>query len=189
MTAAAAILAASLLAACGGGRQEGIVKFRGIPPQSALQLAKDVRQVTTQCPHCLRPTEVDTAVCPEKTCKGQIKWADSYTCGSCQGTGRCTACKMLEQKDGKCFNCDGSGVKVYLGKSPACPNCKGEKTCPICKGNGKCDSCQGTGKVSKDVVKDRAKKSMPAGEEAAAPAPAAKEEPKKDAAPPAEEKK
>jgi hypothetical protein len=182
---AAAILA---LAACGGGKQDGIVKFRGIPPQSALQQTMDVRIVTSQCPHCLTAVEVDTTVCPEKNCKGQIKWPDSYTCGSCQGTGRCTACKMLEQKDGKCFNCDGSGVKVYLGKSPACPNCKGEKTCPICKGNGKCDSCQGAGKVSKDVVKDRAKKSMSAAsaDETAAPA---KEEPKKDAAPPAEEKK
>jgi hypothetical protein len=119
---------------------------------------------------------------------GQIKWADSYTCGSCQGSGRCTACRLLEQKDGKCFNCSGAGVKVFQGKSPACPNCKGEKSCPICKGSQKCDLCQGTGKVGKDAVKAMVPKGE-SEEESAAPAPAPAEGKKDAAAPPAEEKK
>lgn len=188
-----ALLCTAMLAACGGGRQEGIVQFRGQAPQSSLQLAKDTRTAASFCPHCLKPVEIDTNPCPDKkNCNGQIHWADSYTCGSCQGTGRCTACRMLEQKDGKCFNCAGQGVKVYQGKSPACPNCKGEKNCPICKGSQKCDSCQGSGKISKEVAKQRVPKVVSedgAAEEKKPAESKAPAETPKDAAPAAEEKK
>jgi hypothetical protein len=188
LSLAAALLASAMLAACGGGRQEGIVQFIGAPPQSAKQLAKDMRSAKSLCPHCRRAVEIDTNVCPDKNCKGQIRWADSYPCTSCQATGHCTPCVMLEQKDGKCFNCDGQGVKVYKGKAPACPNCKGEKTCPVCKGSRKCDYCQGAGKISKEVAKQRVPKV--AGEEGDEEKPAAKpaEEQPKDAAPAEDDK-
>jgi hypothetical protein len=154
---AAVLLAAAFLAACGGGKQEGIVTFIGFAPVTAND--KDVRAVQTFCPGCKEPIAVDTARHKEnKKCNIDIAWTGPYRCPSCQGTKICAACTAMEQTRGECYNCRGEGVLIYAGKSPTCPNCKGSKVCPLCKGTRKCDQCGGEGTISKDVVKAKAAK-------------------------------
>jgi hypothetical protein len=145
-----------LLAACGGGKMEGDVRFIGFAPVTAKD--KDVREVRTLCPGCGEPIAVDTARCSNKRCKMEMRWSNDYRCPSCQGTGRCAACTAMEQTNGDCYNCKGLGVLVYQGQSPECPNCKGSKKCPVCKGSQKCDYCNGEGKVGKEFVKAKAAK-------------------------------
>jgi len=152
---AAVLLATAFLAACGGGKQEGIVTFVGFAPVTAND--KDIRAVETRCPGCGDPIAVDTARCPNKKCKTDMAWSKEYRCPSCQGSGICAACTAMEQTKGECYNCKGEGVLIYAGKSPVCPNCKGNKVCPVCKGTRKCDQCTG-GMISKDVVKAKAAK-------------------------------
>jgi hypothetical protein len=154
---AAVLLAASFLAACGGGKQEGIVTFIGFAPVTAND--KDVRAVQTFCPGCKEPIAVDTARHKEnKKCNIDMTWSKDYRCPSCQGSGRCAACTAMEQSKGECYNCRGEGVLIYAGKSPTCPNCKGNKVCPLCKGSQKCDQCNGEKVISKEVVKAKAAK-------------------------------
>ena len=76
---------------------------------------------------------------------------------------------MLEQQDGKCFDCAGTGIKTYAGKTPECPNCKGKKVCPICEGSKKCDYCKGEGKLDDATVSALAGKSGPKSETEEAP--------------------
>src|SRR5882672_3900580 len=155
-----AAVAASILflAACGIGKPEGEVRFTGFAPVTSKD--KDVREVRTLCPNCGDPIAVDTNRCPNKKCKTDMSWPKDYRCPSCKGSGRCSACVLMEQEGSKgdCYNCKGQGVLIYAGQSPECPNCKGSKKCPICKGSAKCDYCEGTGKVSKEVVKAKAAK-------------------------------
>ena len=154
---AAVLLATAFLAACGGGKQEGIVTFVGFAPVTAND--KDVRAVQTYCPGCKEPIAVDTARHKEnKKCMIDMAWTGPYRCPSCQGTKVCAACTAMEQTRGECYNCRGEGVLIYAGKSPTCPNCKGSKVCPLCKGTRKCDQCGGEGTISKDVVKAKAAK-------------------------------
>lgn len=178
--------ATALLSACGGGVQDGVVQFLGPAPNSAKQLAHDVRSVKTSCPGCGRSLELGTERCPDrKGCDARVRWANAYRCGYCRGSGACQACFLMEQPDGKCFNCKGTGYITYLGKSPPCPNCAGGKDpkpgfCPVCKGTRKCDFCRGEGKVPAETVKERAAKAAASDEEAPAePAPAAPAEEKK----------
>src|SRR6185436_14573082 len=153
---AAVLLATLFLAACGGGKQEGIVNFVGFAPVTAND--KDVRAVQTFCPGCNEPLAVDTARHKEnKKCNIDMAWTGPYRCPSCQGSGICAACTAMEQTKGECYNCKGEGVLIYAGKSPTCPNCKGNKVCPLCKGTRKCDQCD-KGYISKDVVKTKAAK-------------------------------
>jgi len=187
------LLAAASLAACGGGKQEGLVSFKGQNPNTSLQ--KDTRSVSTHCPGCLDPIEIGTERCPKKkTCDTRIFWREKegYRCPSCQGNGVCAACVMMEQlPDGKCFNCKGTGNLVYYGKAPVCASCKGEKGCPVCKGSKKCDYCSGAGKVTAEAVKAKAAASMKAGkaeDDAPAKPEAPKAEEKKPEAPKTEEK-
>ncbi len=194
VTNAFVLLAAASLAACGGGRQEGVVSFKGQNPNTSLQ--KDNRSVSTHCPGCLDPIEIGTERCPKKkTCDTRIFWREKegYRCPSCQGNGVCGACVMMEQlPDGKCFNCKGTGNLIYFGKAPECASCKGKGACPICKGSKKCDYCAGAGKIPAEEVKTRAaafmKKSGESEEEAPAKTEAAPEAPKTEE-PKAEEKK
>lgn len=189
------------LAACGGGKLEGDVRFVGFAPVTSKD--KDVRTIETRCPYCGDPLEVDTARHKKKTCNNDIHWSDKYNCPSCRGTGRCAACTAMEQTDGNCYNCKGQGVLIYAGQSPECPNCKGQKKCPVCKGSQKCDYCGGEGKVGKEFVKAKAAKFVggrdmeglpesdprpPVTEKKDDAKDAPKEEPKKDA-PKEEEKK
>lgn len=154
---AAVLLATAFLAACGGGKQEGIVTFVGFAPVTAND--KDIRTVETRCPGCNEPIAVDTARHKEnKKCNIDMVWSKDYRCPSCQGSGRCAACTAMEQSRGECYNCKGEGVLIYAGKSPTCPNCKGNKVCPLCKGSQKCDQCNGDKVISKDVVKAKAAK-------------------------------
>jgi len=161
---AAVLLATAFLAACGGGTPEGDVRFIGFAPVTAKD--KDVRKVETFCPNCHDPMTIDQEGekgvknrCENKKCRTKVVWANDYKCPSCQGSGRCAACTVMEQAKGECYNCRGQGVLIYAGQSPNCPNCKGSKKCPICtKDPGKCDYCEGTGKVSKEVVKSRVAK-------------------------------
>jgi len=154
---AAVLLAAAFLAACGGGKQEGVVTFVGFAPVTAND--KDIRTVETRCPGCGEPLEVDTARHKEnKKCNIDMVWAKDYRCPSCQGSGICAACTAMEQTKGECYNCKGEGVLIYAGKSPTCPNCKGNKVCPICKGTRKCDQCNGEKVITKEVVKAKAAK-------------------------------
>jgi hypothetical protein len=148
------LLATAFLAACGGGKQEGVVTFIGFAPVTAND--KDIRTVETRCPGCGDPIAVDTARCPSKKCKTDMSWSKEYRCPSCQGSGICAACTAMEQTRGECYNCKGEGVLIYAGKSPTCPNCKGNKVCPVCKGTRKCDQCNGEKVISKDVVKAKA---------------------------------
>jgi len=154
---AAVLLATLFLAACGGGKQEGIVNFVGFAPVTAND--KDVRAVQTFCPGCNEPLAVDTARHKEnKKCNIDMAWTGPYRCPSCQGSGICAACTAMEQTRGECYNCKGEGVLIYAGKSPTCPNCKGNKVCPICKGSRKCDLCNGEKTIPKEVVKAKAAK-------------------------------
>ncbi len=154
---AAVLLATVILAACGGGKQEGIVTFIGFAPVTAND--KDVRAVQTFCPGCKEPLAIDTARHKEnKKCNIDMAWTGPYRCPSCQGSGICAACTAMEQTKGECYNCKGEGVLIYAGKSPTCPNCKGSKLCPICKGSRKCDQCNGEKTIPKEVVKAKAAK-------------------------------
>ncbi|MGA9643038.1 MAG: hypothetical protein WBQ72_16695 [Terriglobales bacterium] len=46
---------------------------------------------------------------------------------------RCTACFG----DGKCAQCDGSGINVHLNEEQAkCRSCSGTGVCPTCNGTG-----------------------------------------------------
>jgi len=192
----AAVLAATVvLAACGGGKMDGVVNFVGFTPVTSGQ--KDNRTYQTFCPGCKDPIAVDTARCPKKSCKTDMVWKQDYRCQACQGSGVCNACSLMEQGHGECYNCKGQGVLIFAGQSPVCPNCKGEKKCPTCKGSRKCDNCV-DGKVAKDTVKGKAAKFVskdgdlpesdprpPADAKPEAP----KTEEKKDDAPKSEEKK
>jgi len=152
----AAVLAATVfLAACGGGKQEGDVRFLGFTPVTVNQ--KDARAIQTFCPNCHKPMEVDKARCDNKACKTDVAWPKEYRCPYCAGSGQCAACTAMEQS-GDCYNCKGQGVLIYAGKSPTCPNCKGNKVCPICKGSRKCDLCNGEKTIPKEVVKAKAAK-------------------------------
>lgn len=194
------LLAVAALAACGpSGRQEGSVKFKGATPNTSLQKAKgDNRELSTYCPACGRAVDPGTSPCPDKKgCNIQITWTGPYACGACKGTGRCSACYWMEQADGNCYNCKGSGQRIYLGKSVDCPDCKGKGKCPICEGKKECDYCAGSGKLSFDVVKERARKAAKAStdDDDAKPAPPPpkkeekKPEEKKAEEKPSEEKK
>ena len=193
----AAVLAATVvLAACGGGKMDGVVNFVGFTPVTSGQ--KDNRTYQTFCPGCKDPIAVDTARCPKKTCKTDMVWRADYRCQACQGSGVCNACTLMEQTKGECYNCKGLGVLIYAGQSPVCPNCKGNKVCPTCKGTRKCDNCV-EGKVAKDTVKSKAAKfvskdgdlpdSDPRPPADAPKTDAPKTEEKKDDAPKSEEKK
>lgn len=197
---AAVLTAVALLAACGGGKQDGIVQSIGYAPVTAND--KDTRTFKTFCPGCKKPIAVDTARCPDKRCKTDMVWKADYRCTSCKGTGECNACVLMEQAKGECYNCKGEGVLIFAGQSPTCPNCKGNKVCPTCKGSRKCDACKGEGKVAKDLVKAQAAKHLGGSEDELPPSDprppadatpegkkdeAPKEEPKKEAA--TEEKK
>jgi len=153
---AAVLMSVAVLAACGGGKQEGDVRFLGFTPVTANQ--KDNRSVQVFCPNCHEAIEIDKARCENKKCKADLKWSAEYRCPSCHGSGVCAACSILEQGGGDCYNCKGQGVLIYAGKSPTCPNCKGSKQCPTCKGSKKCDFCGGEGKLAKEVVKTKAAK-------------------------------
>ena len=42
------------------------------------------------------------------------------------------------QGNGKCAECDGTGVNVHLNEDePKCRNCSGTGTCPNCQGTGR----------------------------------------------------
>jgi hypothetical protein len=183
MIAALSALLLPALAACGSGKQQGTVHYRGTPPYSAAQKARDGRTLQTFCPKCELPLAFGEERCPQKPCKEiRIGWKEKYTCWTCDGSGRCQACLMREQKDGKCSNCQGTGILTFQGKTPECPDCKGKGKCAVCDGSQKCDYCEG-GKVAAEVVKQRSAKAgaaveepadapKPKGESAAPPAPA-----------------
>lgn len=161
LTAALALPLVLSLAACGGGKPKGVVRFQGIAPVSSAQKAKDGRSVSVVCPGCLGSISYGADKCGRKNCVDKLGWDKSYTCPSCNGGGACSACVILEQKDGKCVDCAGAGIKPYAGKTPECPNCKGKKVCPICEGSRKCDYCAGAGKLDDAAVQKLAEKSAP----------------------------
>lgn len=158
-----AVLGAALLAAC-GGKPKPIVQMKGLAPTNIT--SKDNREIRVFCPGCKQQIDAATVTkCPdEKNCATPILLDSEYVCGSCRGTGNCSACSMMEQEKGKCYNCRGLGYINYLGKAPACPNCVdkekgiGNGKCPVCKGEAKCDYCGGSGKVSADAIKKKALK-------------------------------
>lgn len=189
----AAVLASlAFLAACGGGKQEGEVRFLGFAPVTSKD--KDIRSVSTFCPNCHEPLSVDKAKCENKRCKTEVHWSSDYPCPSCQGSGVCPACYQMEQTKGECYNCKGQGVLIYAGKTPICPNCNGTKLCPLCKGTRSCTYCKGEGKISKETVRTLAAAKEDAGLPPSDPTPPEKsaekqkEEPKKDAGTPEEKK-
>jgi hypothetical protein len=179
LVTALALLGAASLAACGGGKGEGLVKFRGSTPNTSKQMTQDLREVRSYCPGCLRPLEIGTERCPEKkTCGIPVSWKNSYACGPCQGSGVCQACRWMEQEDGKCFNCRGQGILIYQGKNRDCTSCKGKGACPLCAGSRKCDSCKGERTIPADEVKARVAKGRAAA--AAEDEPASKPAEKKE---------
>jgi hypothetical protein len=160
------VLAAASLAACGGGKQEGVVKFRGSTPNTSVQKAKFVREYESFCPNCGAELAFGLNKCSQrKTCEGLLfTWPKELTCGSCKGTGVCTACVNMDQERDAatgqwvCYNCRGKGDLILQGQGKECPNCKGKKVCPICEGTKKCDWCKGAGKVDDAFVKKNMKK-------------------------------
>lgn len=185
LRSALAALGVAVLAGCGAGKPKGIVQFIGLTPNTALQKTKDKRDFRTFCPACHDPIEFGASQCPDvKVCKTRnIDWEGSYPCAYCNGEKTCTACRLLEQEGGKCLDCRGAGYLTFLGKTPTCPNCKGNGKCPICDGKNLCDYCKGEGKIAFDDLKSRVKKTGE-GEGDAAATPGNKPE-----APKTEEKK
>lgn len=134
----------ALLAACGGA-QNGLVSFYGQTPNTVQQMENDSRKTAFACPKCKDPVPMVEGWCPKgkDRCETQIKWEPEYPCMYCNGTGICGACVNMEQVDGNCYNCNGTGFRVYIGKTVDCPNCKSTGKCPICEGDQQCDKCNG----------------------------------------------
>lgn len=153
---ALAVLAVAVLGAC--SRQGDVaVVFKGHTPTNGK--IKDDRSIEFRCPACgkLLPSGSETT-CPDKKCGAKISWQrEDRGCGYCNGSGKCTACVLMNQNKGECYNCRGHGYLTIQGRTPECPSCKGKKTCPACKGSGKCDFCQ-EGKVSLNDLKSRMSK-------------------------------
>ncbi len=150
-------LGAALVAGC--GRQGDVaVVYKGQTPTNTK--VKDDRSVEFRCPACGKSANADAQKC---SCGAKISWAKAERpCGYCQGTGDCSACRLMNQSDGNCYNCRGKGYLTVLGKTPACPNCKqeggkGDGKCASCRkvGAGKCDFCDGKGVVGLDALKQR----------------------------------
>ncbi len=173
------------LAACGGGKQKGVVKFKGSTPNTSLAVKRDNRAVSSHCPKCDDPLKIDEVRCPKvKTCGAKVEWDSTYTCGPCGGSGVCQACVWMENQKGQCYACRGEGFIAYQGKTPDCKNCSGKKVCPICAGTQKCDYCKGRKMFDKAEVMALVEKSNPpdgAADPAAKPeADTKKAEPKKE---------
>ena len=62
----------------------------------------------------------------------------------------------MEQQVGNCYNCNGTGYRVYIGKTVDCPNCKSTGKCPVCKGKNECDMCEGETKLLLSQIADLA---------------------------------
>lgn len=158
------------LAACSGGKQEGVVRFKGSTPNTSLQVKRDNRAVSSHCPKCDDPLKIDEVKCPKvKTCGAKVVWKESYACAPCGASGVCQACVWMENQKGQCYACRGEGFIAYQGKTPDCKNCSGKKVCPICTGTQKCDYCKGRKEFSKAEVMALVEKSNPS-DEAADPA-------------------
>jgi len=114
----------------------------------------DTRIFEVLCPKCAKPIGIGVEKCPNETCRANIKWGN-IKCGFCNGSGTCSACEALQQKDGKCFNCQGRG---YLDCGADCPNCAGTGKCPICTGTGKCNYCAGKGFFTAEELKAKVPK-------------------------------
>ncbi len=154
------VLAAGVLASC-GKQPTSRVQFVNFTPHSELE--KDYRSIRAFCPKCNAPVDATLDKCPKtfssgENCEFQLVYADEYTCAFCNGKKTCPVCIILEQKDGKCYNCKGAGVLTYLGKAVTCPGCKGTKVCKACKGQQTCDYCKGEGTLSGDFIRQKALK-------------------------------
>jgi hypothetical protein len=197
LTFALVLGAVTALAACGGGMQEGLVKYTGLVPNTVRQIPGDSRKMESFCPGCRAPIEFGLARHLVKQqnmqCDTKLLWKKDYPCGSCDATGICRACLNMEQTEGKCYNCKGAGYLIYQGKTPECSNCTGKGgergKCPVCKGTRKCDYCAGEGKLPDSVVKEKIAKARPAEESEEKKPEAPKVEEKKPEAPAAPEEK
>lgn len=188
---AAVVLAVGMLAACSGGKQEGVVKFYGSTPNTSVQKAKFVREYQSFCPNCGKEIAYGATKCPNRrTCEGVLlTWPNEYVCGSCKGTGQCGACAWMDQMaTGECYNCRGKGDLILQGQGKPCPNCGGKKVCPICEGTKKCDWCKGSGRVGADLVKKTLRKGSGVGEEELLPTEKRPEEKKTEEKKPEEKK-
>ncbi len=154
------LLGAAALAAC-GGRPEGQVRFAGETPKVGTK--KDLRAIDASCPACDREVELGIDRCPDTKCGQKIRWSEDYACRYCGGSRKCQACIMMEQPDGKCYNCKGRGYLTYIGQSKPCPNCSAREKgkCPTCKGSTECDFCAGKGTVAISTLKERVRKPAP----------------------------
>ena len=141
-----------------GGQPSGAVRFTGGPRVRAQDT--DNRVAISYCMTCGTKVYIGVSKCSNGKCQEKLTWAESYSCGFCGGTGECRTCRILDQKDGACFNCKGAGVISYEGRTPPCPQCKGTGKCPICTGSGKCDICKGNKKLTKDDVETLVKKAL-----------------------------
>lgn len=149
------------LCACGRGSDVHVV-FGGETPLTAK--AKDTRVVEFRCPACAKPVAAGASICGDRNnCGISLRWREKYDCGYCGGCGRCRACFLLQQERGSCYNCNGTGSRIYLGETRECPNCKGLKICFICTKGGEsagalglCDFCGGEKKLSVEELKDKA---------------------------------
>ena len=151
-----------MMAAAGcGGSATGVVEFYGLTVGHKGEVSADEkspdedRYVTVRCSACSTPVAPGAGTCPYRDCLEELAWESSYDCRWCKGTGKCQACELFEQVDGKCYNCEGRGYLAYLGKTKDCPNCQGKKGCPTCGGSEKCDICNGDAKVGMDVIGER----------------------------------
>jgi hypothetical protein len=161
----AAVVATALFVGCSPSAKVSVV-WKGTTPATAA--AKDVRAIDFKCPACGTAVTPGAQQCSIKECRSKIQWPDEFACGYCAGTGDCPTCKMMNQTDGKCYNCAGSGTmalgsigSVPIGKTAACPNCKQTGKCPTCSKSspGKCDFCKGDKKVSQaELAKHMAEK-------------------------------
>jgi len=153
------VLAMAFVAGC-GRKGDVTVSFKGHTPVNGL--TKDDRSVSFACPACGAAATADAKKCSVKKCEAAISWQkEDRTCAYCSGTGQCTACRLMNQAEGKCYNCRGHGFLTMQGKTPACPSCKGKDgrgtgKCAACKDKaGACDFCEGKGQITLSTLKSR----------------------------------
>ncbi|MBI2899449.1 MAG: hypothetical protein HYY17_04650 [Planctomycetes bacterium] len=160
------LLPVALLAAC-GGQPSGAVRFMGGPRIRSAD--PDNRAAESYCLTCGTKAYIGISKCPNGKCQQKLTWSETYPCGFCGATGDCRACRVLDQAGSACFNCKGTGVITYEGRTPQCPQCKGTGKCGICAGSGKCDLCKGNKKLTKTEVEELVKKLDKKGGEEAKP--------------------
>jgi hypothetical protein len=155
------VLVAAISSSCGRPMGPPNLKLKGTIPYTSRH--PNDRALEYTCPGCGGVLQQDQKVCqrvlPDRSkCGAQIVQPKEFGCPNCQNTGKCSACIMMGQTDGRCYYCGGSG---YSAANVECANCDTSQKCPVCKGSQQCDLCGGDGKMTPDEAKKWFKSSEP----------------------------